>query len=398
MTRKSRLVPTLAALLAAGALFAAGCGDDDGDSPDQAVPAGTTIKLGSIFSTTGAGAAFGPQQVKGAQLAIKELNEDEGIDGVPVELTQLDDEADPVKSAAVMKKLVGPDKVLAVLGPTFSNSAAEADPVANSAKTPVLAVSNTGPGIVGDCPYPCEYIFRNSLGEEDAIPANIREYADESGAKTAAVLHPAEDPFGASSAETAVKAFKKAGIEVVLDTVYPGDLKSAVRKDPDAVMVAASSGEVVVQMIKDLRDAGFKGQILGGNAFNSVSTSDAAGESGKGAQSAAAWYSGNASDENKDFIADYEAEYGTPPDQFAAQAYTGIELLAEAIEDGKLSLKPEDLAADREALKASLETVHEETPLGDFRFTADHDVVQPIWIVQMDGQGGFELVKELTPK
>ena len=395
--KQFRPLPVFAALLAAGALFAAGCGDDDDDSPDQAIPGGTTIKLGSIFSTTGAGAAFGPQQVKGAQLAIKELNEDEGIDGVPVELTQVDDKADPATSAEVMKKLVGQDEVLAVLGPTFSNSAAEADPVANTAKTPVLAVSNTGPGIVGDCPYPCEYIFRNSLGEAEAIPANIREYVKESGAKTAAILHPAEDPFGASSAGTADKAFKESGVKVVLDTVS-GDEKSVAGKDPDAVMVAASSGEVVVEIIKDLRNAGFKGQILGGNAFNSVSTSETAGEAGKGAQSAAAWYSGNASDENKDFIADYEAEYGTPPDQFAAQAYTGVELIAEAIEDGKLSLKPEDLAADREALKASLETVHEETPLGDFRFTEDHDVVQPIWIVQMDGQGGFTLVKELPPE
>ena len=113
------------------------------------------------------------------------------------------------------------------------------------------------------------------------------------------------------------------------------------------------------------------------------------------ARSAAAWYSGNESTVNKDFIENYEDEYGTPPDQFAAQAYTGVELLAQAIEDGKLSLEPNDLAADRKALKTSLEGVEQETPLGDFRFTKAHDVVQPIWIVQMDGQGGFKLVKEL---
>ena len=75
-----------------------------------------------------------------------------------------------------MKTLVSDDEALAVLGPTFSNSAVEADPVANDAGTPVLAVSNTGPGIVGDCPYPCELVFRDSLGEEAAIPANVETF------------------------------------------------------------------------------------------------------------------------------------------------------------------------------------------------------------------------------
>ncbi|MBK8294375.1 MAG: ABC transporter substrate-binding protein [Solirubrobacterales bacterium] len=154
-----------------------GCGSDD--SSDDSASSGKTVKIGSIFSKTGAGAAFGPQQVNGAKLAIKEINGDEGIDGARIELTQMDDKADPAKSAGNMKTLVK-DDMLAVLGPTFSNAAAEADPVANTAKTPVLAVSNTGPGIVGDCPYPCDYIFRNSLGEAEAIPANIGEYAGRS--------------------------------------------------------------------------------------------------------------------------------------------------------------------------------------------------------------------------
>ncbi|MBK5234017.1 MAG: ABC transporter substrate-binding protein [Thermoleophilia bacterium] len=181
-------------------LFAAGCGSDDSPDDSASTPP-PTIKLGSIFSTTGDGAAFGPQQVNGAKLAIKEINSDDGVNGAKLELTQRNDKADPATSATTMKKLVKDDEVLAVLGPTFSNSAAEADPVANKQQTPVLAVSNTGPGIVGDCPYPCEYIFRDSLGEADAIPANIDTFAGTSKPDSAAILHPGDDPFGASSAE-----------------------------------------------------------------------------------------------------------------------------------------------------------------------------------------------------
>jgi hypothetical protein len=35
------------------------------------------------------------------------------------------------------------------------------------------------------------------------------------------------------------------------------------------------------------------------------------------------------------------------------------------------------------------------TPLGPFHFTADHDVDQPIWIVAMNGKGGYGLVRQL---
>ena len=57
-----------------------------------------------------------------------------------------------------------------------------------------------------------------------------------------------------------------------------------------------------------------------------------------------------------------------------------------------------DIATSRSRLAGELAKVKEETPLGDFSFTADHDVSQPIWIVQMDGNGGFDLVKEIPAK
>jgi len=36
--------------------------------------------------------------------------------------------------------------------------------------------------------------------------------------------------------------------------------------------------------------------------------------------------------------------------------------------------------------------VRVQTALGPFSFTSDHDVQQPIWIVQLNGQGGFTLI------
>ena len=368
-------------------LLAAGCGNSDsGKESDK------TLRLGSVFSVTGIGAPFGPQQLRGARLAARHVNEAGGIDGARLEILQRNDDSDESKTPQVMRKLIQQDKVLALLGPTFSNTAAKGDPVANQLGTPVLAVSNTGPGIVGDCPYPCELIFRDSLGEEAAIPANIASLLGKQKVSTAVVAYPKEDPFGESSAQIAAKAFAEDGVAVAAKVEFadPSQLRT-LPGSPDALMITASSGEAAVEAIKAAREGGFSGPILGGNAFNSRIAAEKAGSVGKGAQSAAAWYADNPSQENADFIHAYKAAYDEDPDQFAAQAYTGVLLLAQAAEEAGLSSG--DLAAERKALAK----VELETPLGPFRFTSDHDVSQPIWIVAMNGDGGYDLVEKVAP-
>ncbi|HNE78929.1 MAG TPA: ABC transporter substrate-binding protein [Solirubrobacterales bacterium] len=386
-------VTVLASVLAFTTAFAlAGCGGSD----DENAWDGQSINFGALFSTTGDGSPFGPQQVKGAKLAVDEINADGGINGADLQLVQRDDESDPATSADEMKELIEQVQAMAVLGPTFSNSAAEADPIANQNRTPVLAVSNTGPGIVGDCDYPCEYIFRDSLGEATAIPANVKNLVDREHPKFAKVLYPVDDPFGQTSAETAVQAFKDEGVKVTSMQVGANGIGHMTDERQDAFMITASSGETGAGIVKDLRNAyGAKTPILGGNAFNSPVVAKSLGRQGKGVQSAAAWYAGNHSDENHEFMANYMAKYGQEPDQFAAQAYTGVKLLADAAEEADLQFG--DIAADREALKTALEGVSEETPLGDFSFTPDHDVSQPIWIVQMNGKGSYDLVAQVNP-
>ncbi len=361
------------------------------------------IVLGSVYSTSGIGAPFGPQQVRGARLAVDEINAAGGIHGAHLRLEQINDRSEPREAARATRKLITDEGALAVLGPTFSNSAVEAHPLADRLGVAMLATSNTGPGIVGDCAYPCKMIFRDSLGEEQAIPANVKTFvAADPNARSAVVVHPFDDPFGESTAKIAVDALKREQMRVD-DVTLPAApkktdsaLRAALRGRPDALFITTSSGETAVGLIDAARRDGFTGQILGGNAFNSATAAASAGRQGEGAQSAAAWYQGNEDPANVNFIADYRKRYGEDPDQFAAQAYTGVQLLAAAAGNSDLSF--DDLAADRQNLAAALAKVHMQTPLGDFSFTADHDVSQPIWIVAMNGSAGFKLVKRLGPQ
>src|SRR5260370_7086545 len=83
------------------------------------------------------------------------------------------------------------------------NSAGAVHPLAESLKTPILAVSTSGIHIVPDCNWtaanptttPCKYVFRDSLGEETAIPDNIKSYSNDPHPKTGVLLVAQDDNF-----------------------------------------------------------------------------------------------------------------------------------------------------------------------------------------------------------
>lgn len=364
--------------------------------------AGKTITFGAVFSLTGGGGVYGPQQKNAAQLAVDSINSNGGINGANIKIVVQDDGSDKGQSAQQTQRLVQEDNATAILGPTLSNSAVAAHPIAASAHTPMLAVSTTGFNIVGPgCTYCNSWIFRDSLGEADAIPANIKAYTDKAHPKTGALLYPNDDKFSADGAQVVKDNASKYGIELkaaIQFTKAETDLTpyvtQAVNTKPDVIFIT-SLGGIPAKIMKAARQQGFTGQFLGGNGFNTAAVSIQAGGDGKGAQSASGWYIGNTFPSNADFVSAYKARYNADPDQFAAQAYTGVLILADAARRAHLSFS--DIPGDRTKLRQEMESTNIETPLGRFSFTKDHDVNQTIWIIAMNGTGGFDLVTKIDP-
>ncbi|MFI5091646.1 MAG: ABC transporter substrate-binding protein, partial [Terriglobales bacterium] len=191
------------------AAFVAACGSAGNGTSNTNSYSGKTIKLGAILSITGAGGVYGPQSRDGMNLAVKQINNSGGVNGAQIALTINDDASDKAQSAQVAQKLIQEEQDLALLGPTLSNSAVAVHPLAESLKTPILAVSTTGINIVPNCnapsTVPCKYVFRDSLGEETAIPDNIKSYAADSHPATGVLLVAQDDKFS-SDGGTIVQA------------------------------------------------------------------------------------------------------------------------------------------------------------------------------------------------
>jgi branched-chain amino acid transport system substrate-binding protein len=386
------------------ALVVAACGSTTAGGTSTNSYAGKTIKFGAILSITGAGGVYGPQGRDGMNLAVKQINNSGGVNGAQIVLTINDDASDKAQSAQVAQKLIQEEQDLALLGPTLSNSAVAVHPLAESLKTPILAVSTTGINIVPNCNFPstapCTYVFRDSLGEETAIPDDIKSYASDAKPSTGVLLVAQDDKFSSDGGQIVQNTVGKYNINLLKTIKFnkaEADLSpyvtQAVQLKPDVIFIT-SLGGIPAKIMTEARKQGWNGQFLGGNGFNTATVSKQAGAAGKGARSASAWYIGNTFASNADFVNAYKAEYNKDPDQFAAQGYAGIKILADAAKRANLTFT--DLPGDRTKLRATLESVNIQTPLGPFQFTSTHDVKQTVWVIQMDGQGGFTLVHQIN--
>jgi branched-chain amino acid transport system substrate-binding protein len=388
-------------LLAALVLTACGTTAGSGGSSYQ----GKTIKLGALLSITGAGGVYGPQSRDGMLLAVEQINGSGGVNGAQISMEVRDDASDKAQSSQQAQTMIQQDQLMALLGPTLSNSAVGVHPLAESLKTPILAVSTTGIHIVPDCNYPsatpCKYVFRDSLGEQTAIPDNIKSYSEDKHPSTGVLLVAQDDKFssdGGKIVQDTVGQYNINLLKVIKFSKTEADLSpyvtQAVQLKPDVIFIT-SLGGIPAKIMIEARKQGWTGQFLGGNGFNTATVSKQAGSAGQGARSASAWYIGNTFASNADFVSAYNQKYGKNPDQFSAQGYAAIKIIADAASRAGLTFS--DLPGDRDKLRAAMETVNIDTPLGPFQFTSNHDVKQTVWIIQMDGNGGFSLVHEIKP-
>jgi branched-chain amino acid transport system substrate-binding protein len=383
--------------LMTGAIVITACGGTAAPSPSPAATVAATtaptaggplpdVKIGLATSKSGAANFYNPQQTNGAQLAVDQFNATGGFQGgrQKIQLIVEDDGSARDQGITAFKKFIEQDKVAAILGPTLSAVAAGAHPVAQAASTPVIAISNTGLGIVGKCDYgPCDWIFRASLGEQSAVPETVKAATSKLGLKKVVIIY-GDGKFELDDLQIFKDAFKANGVTVAKEIPYRATdvdfapfVTAAKAENPDAIVadsLAGPAGKILDEVAKQMPGK----RVIGGNGLNSAALLP----NGNAPLMivGTAWSKASTDKANTDFIAAYKAKYNADPDQFAAQSYTAMLVLIDA-------MKKTTRMTDRDQVKKALESVSIATPLGQFSFTPDHDVKQPTFVMTVkDGQ------------
>jgi branched-chain amino acid transport system substrate-binding protein len=325
------------------------------------------VKLGLAAALTGPAAKYGVAAKNGFTLALDEINAKGGVNGNKLMLVTEDEQGKKEEAINAFKKLIFQEKVLMVFGPTLSNSAFAADPIANAAKTVAFGTSNTADGITAMGPF----TYRNSVMEADVLPVTVRAAVKHFGIKKVAVIYGNDDAFTKSGYDVFKATLAQQNIPVTDTEAYAKgdvDFKAQLTKikatNPDAI-VCSCLAEEAANIILQTRTLGMKQPFIGGNGLNSPKLFEIAKDAGENTIMGSPWSPENLTPANKAFISAFKARFKTDPDQFAAQAYDAVYVVAAALKNVKLSGK---LADDRIALRNALPAVKIEGATGKFAF------------------------------
>lgn len=317
----------LAVTALTASLAACGGGAIGGDSE-----ADDAFKVGLIAPVTGPVVPEATAMQRGFYLAIEKINEAGGVLGKPVEVVEVDDQADAAKSTQLAQRLINQDEVDYIFGTIPGDTTAAVVQVSEAAGVPFSSAILGNAGICSDYFYPFGEPNANLLN--GLIPHMMEEY----GPKVAMVGN--DYAFPRDYFADARTLVEENGGEVVLEEYSPlgtADWQPIVSKitsaAPDWVLTAAVGSDAIALMTQadqaGLVDSmGFTGVSLIADFYPGL------GERIEGLSLVGRYSDQIDNPANAEFVEAFRAAYDfeDPIPSVAANAYVGMLLIADAVE------------------------------------------------------------------
>ena len=358
-------------------------------APAQAEP----IKIAALYNVSGGMSSLDAPSLRGAELAVEQINDTGGLLGRLIELVSIDTRTDQQETAKAAQRALS-DGVVAGIGQSDTTFVMAAAPLFQEAGIPFVTSGATHPELpkwVGD------NMFMAPFGDDDQSFA-IADYAlDTLGYNNFAVWTDQSMDFTKALSAFFIQRVTDRGANIVLkDAFMIGDtdfsaqiarLKAQSPK-PDAVFISAIPTEAGLT-VKQIREAGLDITIISGDGFDTNLLVDT-----PGADLAHQVYFSTHTFREDDraevtaFIAAYNAKYGVDPENaFAPLGYDALNLVANSITRAG-SAEP---AAIRAALRA---TRGFKAVTGEISYTRDTMVPpKPVSIISV--QGGVYKVEHI---
>jgi branched-chain amino acid transport system substrate-binding protein len=329
MFKKPRLWTSLVSLLILSLLLSA-CGGAQQED---------TIKIGAALCLTGIQAPLDEPALKGAQLAVDEINKKGGVLGKKLELTNLDGKSDPVTvgNAAVQLLEQGAKAIIPPSDFDFGGPASrEAQKAGMVGISPAASSPFFGSEALGDKQFTMS-MWNTTMG------AAAAQYAREQGWDTAYVVTDDFIQYTKDLGQYFVEHFQTLGGTVVFEEKYTqgaADFSAqlarikALPEMPDFFYISSYMPDLGL-IIRTMREAGITQPILGGDSYDDPGLFQALGpEYGSDIVFAThTWVSPDTSPQMAEFLKAYEAKFGGPPEaMWAATGWDVVHILAGAME------------------------------------------------------------------
>lgn len=324
-------------------------------------------------------AANGESMRLAAQMAMDEINGDNGINGRMVRLVMLDDSANPQKALQVADSLRRDPRVVAVVGHVNSAASLKAATVYNAPAgekqgDPVVQISPASSS--PDLTNAGEWTFRITPTDLEFSPVLATWAARRLGRRNAAVLY-VNDEYGQGVHESFARAFAGSGGRVVsADPFLPGTLKNGTELDPyltramrrgaDALVIGGQA-EQGLRIVQAARRLGYTGPILGSDGLTGIKSGGAVAE---GVFVSSAFLPDRPDAAAQNFVRNYQERYHKLPDHRGAMTYDIVMMLRDAIRASGT-----DRAAIRDYI-AGIDKYHPRAGIsGTIKFNENGDVL-----------------------
>ena len=345
------------------------------------------IKIAGIFSLSGQAEAPNRSVVMGVQIAVDEINASGGILGRRLELLLIDNESTPIGSMVAAQKAVA-DKVVAIIGASWSSHSLAIAPVAQEHHIPMISPFSSIPKLtaIGN------FIFRVCY-TDDFQGEMLAKYAfNDLKARRSVIFVDLTSDYSMELARYFREQFQALGGTVEREIEYKSN---QINYDLQIARAAAARGDVIVLTGYDesgfiaakLQQAGIKAKLLGGDGWGEGDFYSLGGNRLHSAYFLTHWTKESENPFSQRFVAEYGKREGLAAG--TALGYDAVNVLAEAIRQAGSS--------DRDDIRQALaKGVYSKGVTGSISFDGQGDPVKNILVVEIRDGVPFYL-KTLYP-
>ncbi len=331
MKKAKRIISlALAAVLSASCFVGCGSGEKS-----------TNIVIGGSGPLTGSAAQYGIAVKNAAQLAVNEINEAGGVNGTKFELHFEDDEADPGDKAVNAYNALKDKGMQVFLGTVTTGSCLAVIEKSNQDRIFQFTPSASAEDVIKN-----DNCFQICFTDPNQGKASADYIAENGIAKKVAVIYDSSDAYSSGIYNTFVSQAKENGLEVVAEQSFTKDSKT----DFSAQISAAKTGgaELVFLpiyyqeaslILSQAKSADYNPVFFGCDGLDGILTTENFDASLAEGVMLLTPFAADADDEaTQKFVEAYKAAYnGEIPNQFAADAYDGVKIIAELVEQEKIT-------------------------------------------------------------
>lgn len=296
------------------------------------------IRIGAIYSLRGDQAALDENSLRGAELAVAEINRRGGVLGTPIalEVRDANNLASDVTDAA--EELYQQNGLPIVIGLSDTDLAKPVAETSQQLGAVFVTSGATGPILVSEAP---DSTFLACFSDPAQAAAAAEYGFQHLHLRRVSLVYDSDSEYARVLSRSFREEFKLFGGSVQSEVPFGRErfdataiVQRVMQEGPPAIFLAGQPEEVSM-VIAALREAGFSGEILGGDSYDSALIFGLTDTQKKGVYfTTHAFLSGEPkSPEAAAFVERYAEQYGERPvSAFAALGFDAVGLVAIAIE------------------------------------------------------------------